>query len=135
VVLAGGLAGSFAIIGNFQGRRNEHRVWRRDARRQAYLTFISSVEACSGIWIEGQTELREPNATDLHEALIAVERAARDLMLLGPDGVLDRVRKMYSMTTELAFSEADRGQELRSAIATEIIFLAADVRRALRTHT
>lgn len=147
-VAAGGLAGLFALLGGMQGRRNEHRAWRRDARRSAYLEFLASADAAADLRAVFDAETADVSVTDLHHALSRTQQAARDVMIVGPNHVLTAAQDVYDRVVRIVMedepfgpdSDADAGKvhewriEQVSAHRDAVTRFAGAARVALRTR-
>jgi hypothetical protein len=81
VIIGGVLAGLFTFTGTVYGARREHAQWLRNARLDAYRTFLTAMNT-SRFMLGASKRLDLPSAEAFGSALSAVE-------LLGPPPVAD----------------------------------------------
>ena len=77
-LLAGLLAGIFAVVGILYGSRREHQQWLRDTRRTAYWTLLTNsqrVQSVRQIGLQLEDAERESLYSDLYSAVNAVQIA------------------------------------------------------------
>lgn len=133
-VIAGGIAVLGTLAGAQLGRNIEHRQWRRNARREAYLAFVQAVDACTVLRAdiahdEGVTQ------EEVNTLLIALERAARDVMIVGPTVLLDQAEHLYQLIAPYVLDDGDDIHlPALSHIRTEVTRFAANARTVLDTR-
>ena len=116
------------------GRRIEHRQWVRNARREAYLRLLNDLDACTALRIAKDAKIRDVTYEELHAAMATAERSARNVMLLGPNSVLDLAQQLYEAVPDLALT-ADLEMDLSrmGALRNLIALFAGKARSALST--
>lgn len=103
------VAGVFALLGIWIGRRNEHRQWLRTERQRVCTDFLSALTGASssthkaiqflGVRVKNDA-IHEDALRALFEASDGVEQALAALEIIVPKDVFNKARRLYLVNVD-----------------------------------